>query len=50
MATIFWNTGVSGNWSQASNWSSGTVPNGGDTMTKSMQRVLIRLPPTEPIV
>jgi hypothetical protein len=33
MAAISWKTGTSGNWSQASNWSSGTVPNGGDSVT-----------------
>jgi hypothetical protein len=33
MAAIFWNSGVSGNWSAASNWSSDTVPNGGDDVT-----------------
>jgi FG-GAP-like repeat len=33
MAAIFWNTGVSGNWSQASNWSSNTVPNDDDSAT-----------------
>jgi hypothetical protein len=26
MAINFWKIGVSGNWSQASNWSLGTVP------------------------
>src|SRR5277367_867004 len=33
MAAIFWNTGVSGNWSVATNWSGGVVPNGGDSVT-----------------
>ena len=33
MAAIFWNTGVSGNWSQKSNWSSGTVPGATDDVT-----------------
>ena len=33
MVAIFWNTGVSGNWSQKSNWSSGTVPGSTDDVT-----------------
>src|ERR1700686_1794001 len=33
MAAINWKTGISGNWSQPSNWSSGTVPGGGDNVT-----------------
>ena len=33
MAVISWKTGVSGNWSQPSNWSSNTVPGIGDDVT-----------------
>src|SRR5438128_2700776 len=33
MAAISWKTGVSGNWSLATNWSSSTVPGGGDDVT-----------------
>ena len=35
MAAISWNTGISGNWSQASDWSSGTVPVSTDDVTIS---------------
>src|SRR6266568_6421251 len=33
MAAISWKSGISGNWSQASNWSSNTVPGSGDDVT-----------------
>jgi hypothetical protein len=33
MAAINWKTGISGNWSQASNWSTGNVPGIGDNVT-----------------
>jgi hypothetical protein len=33
MAAISWKIGSSGNWSQASNWTSGTVPGFGDDVT-----------------
>lgn len=33
MAAIFWNTGISGNWSVATNWSSDTVPGSSDDVT-----------------
>jgi hypothetical protein len=33
MAAIIWNTGISGNWSVTSNWSSGTVPSYTDDVT-----------------
>jgi hypothetical protein len=33
MAAIFWNTGISGNWSVASNWNPNTVPGNSDSAT-----------------
>src|SRR5450432_1660789 len=33
MAAIHWLSGVSGDWSTGSNWSSGTVPGSGDDVT-----------------
>jgi hypothetical protein len=33
MAAISWKTNISGNWSQASNWSNDTVPGIGDDVT-----------------
>jgi hypothetical protein len=33
MTAISWETGISGNWSTASNWSGGTVPNYEDDVT-----------------
>jgi hypothetical protein len=33
MAAISWITGISGNWSQASDWSGGRVPGGGGDVT-----------------
>ena len=35
MAAISWKTGISGNWSQASNWSPQTVPSSSDDVTIS---------------
>src|SRR5262245_6764791 len=33
MAAIKWGSGISGNWSQATNWNSGTGPTGSDDVT-----------------